>query len=264
MRRVLALVLIATALGTLADTRYHNPIRMVNLSRAVSTPSYKSCIASVWNLDDNAASTTVDDSGPENRDGTAAANTSTKSVPGILGTALDFNGTSDGILIGDFYRFNPGTNFSISYWVWSKMATKLGNPIGKDNNTSRGWIHQLAATNYAAAAGSFYNVVAGENSILLSTPHIPTQRWTFCVFTYRQDSTRATTFWTNAVLKNTGSPAGAMPNCSANLYIGRVAYPAFEGWFTGRLDQVVIWTNKILTALEITNLYNNGNGVALP
>jgi hypothetical protein len=263
---MLTIITLACLAGIVAaDSAYRNVTRRVNLSRgAAETPSYKSCIASVWNMDDNAASTTVDDSGPENRDGTAAANTSTKSVPGILGTALDFNGTSDGVLIGDYYRFQPGTNFSVSFWLWSKMATKNSdNILGKDHSTSRGWMLQLHSTSYVHV-GSFYNVVGGENSILITTPHIPTQRWTFCVFTYRQDSTRATTFWTNAVLKNTGSPAAAMPNCSADLYIGRVKYPAFEGWFTGRLDQVVIWTNKILTALEITNLYNAGSGVALP
>jgi hypothetical protein len=250
-----------------ADSAYRNVARRINLApAAAATPSYKSCIASIWNLDDNAANTTVVDSGPENRTGTAAANTSTKSVSGVIGTALDFNGSSDSVLIGDYYRFAPGTNFSISFWVYSRLVTALGDPIAKYDASVQGWLLQLIQTNYASSAGSFYSDPGGRVHLDFGSNAnpIPTQRWTFVVFTYQQDSTKACRFYTNAVLKASSSPAFAMPNSAANLYLGRMAHSTLPQWYNGRLDQVCIWTNKVLTALEITNLYNNGSGVTLP
>jgi hypothetical protein len=72
----------------------------------------------VWHLQDNAASTSVADSTSTGANGTAAANTSTKSTTGKMGRALTFNGTSDKIAMGsNVGSYVTADSFTLSAWV---------------------------------------------------------------------------------------------------------------------------------------------------
>ena len=94
----------------------------------------------VWHLSDNAASAAVNDSTSNNNDGTAAANTSTKTAGGQINTALTFNGSSD--YIYSTTQFTNPQGYTVS--AWFKTTTASGHKIiGFEGNQTG-----TASTNY--------------------------------------------------------------------------------------------------------------------
>jgi len=67
----------------------------ISSDQSNKTAVWDSNFAGVWHMGDNAANTTVSDSTSNGRNGTAAANTSTKTIAGEIGNALSFNGSTD-------------------------------------------------------------------------------------------------------------------------------------------------------------------------
>lgn len=74
----------------------------------------KNCLG-YWQMDDNAANTTVLDSSRYGRNGVAQRTTKERSV-GSVNRALSFNGVSDSIVIPDV-PYIAKSDFSISLWV---------------------------------------------------------------------------------------------------------------------------------------------------
>lgn len=266
MKRTSLLIITAGVLGFACLARSEMVVRAMPFRRGgpPAPPSYKTGLLSVWNLDDNSANTTVDDSGVNNFDATAAANTSTKNVAGKIGTALDFNGVNDVVTVGDKYRFAAGTNWTVNIWVYPKDTTAGGCPIGKDAASNRSYFYWMGAqpANWALnfyhfnSAGSAEEWHAGWGGL-------PAAAWTMVTFSLQDDGTRRFRTWTNAVSVIDATPSFSTGDKAANLTIGHIDSTPTSNWWTGRVDQVSVW-QRCLTPLEVTNLYNGGSGVTLP
>lgn len=77
----------------------------------------------------------------------------------------------------------------------------------------------------------------------------------------------ASKVYKNGVLLGTDSSAHGNPNYETISYslIGANRYNSttYQEYFNGRLDAVSVW-NKVLSADEVTQLYNSGNGKQYP
>ena len=75
-----------------------------------------------YKLNDNAATTNIIDS-VSDHDGTATQNSSAMTVAGKIGTAIDFNGTTDEVEIPSDYMWSPGVGgCPIAAWVKTSGA----------------------------------------------------------------------------------------------------------------------------------------------
>lgn len=113
------LPLLSHTVDTVFYVFYGNSAITTDLS--TNTGVWDSNYAAVWHLDDNAATTAVADSTSHAATGTAAANTSTKSVAGIIGNALSFNGTTDQVATA----LVSGKTFTWEGWVNSSIISTL-------------------------------------------------------------------------------------------------------------------------------------------
>ncbi|MGD0101042.1 MAG: DUF2341 domain-containing protein, partial [Acidobacteriota bacterium] len=95
------------------------------------TGVWDSYYQAVWHLSDSATNTAVNDSTSNSDDGTAAANTSTKTTTGQISGALTFNGTND--YIYSTKQFTNPQGYTAS--AWFKTSTASGHKIvGLENN----------------------------------------------------------------------------------------------------------------------------------
>ena len=205
--------------------------------------------------------------------GGASPTTPTMGVGGVIGTAFDFNGSTD--IIGENHVTgfpNSGvqpTQASISLWVKPEATgASAGNPVGGTGFSSY-WVQNGQWSSYyptdSFSVGSLYSNGGVYNM----------QQWNHWVVTI--DSTTSSN--TTTVYVN-GSPVqmydypsgtgGGSANSSnsktagnlvANLQLGGQYHPnpQFKYPFEGKIDEFSSW-NKVLSQSEVTTLYNSGNG----
>lgn len=112
----------------------------ITTDQSTPTSVWDSNYKFVWHAKDNAASTTVADSTSNANNGTNAANTSTKTVAGKLGSALSFNGTTDFISRADSGAnvFGITDKYTMSMWVNSTDYAQDTKMFGGIFNTGAG------------------------------------------------------------------------------------------------------------------------------
>lgn len=203
-----------------------------------------------WTLDETSG-TTANDSSTKNMDGTLRNGLSfnNDSVPGQVGSALDFDGSDDYIDLPDgFNDFAKGC--TISLWVyptavqnWARFID-FGNGSASDNI----WFGRQASTNNLAfecwAGGSSNGLITAENAITLN-------QWQ--MFTVTVDRFGNARLFKNGQLIQTGTTASTSVTRTRN-YIGRSNWSA-DDYFQGRLDDVRIY-NYNLNDTEVMALYN--------
>jgi hypothetical protein len=127
------------------------------------------------------------------------------------------------------------------------------------SKTAAGIFIELAASQFRFRG---YNNGSMVLNTTVSTPTIGV--WEHYVWT--KDS-NASKVYKNGVLLGTDSGAHGNPNYETISYslIGANRYNSttYQEYFNGRLDAVSVW-NKVLTADEVTQLYNSGNGKQYP
>ncbi len=102
--------------GSVIYMCYGNP--SISTDQSNKTAVWDSNYQIVQHLDDSAATTVVADSTSNGNNGTAAANTSTKSTTGEIGNALNFNGSTDSVNDGDPSATNTTTgDMTLEMWV---------------------------------------------------------------------------------------------------------------------------------------------------
>jgi hypothetical protein len=166
---------------------------------------------------------------------------------------------ADSELVGNFERTD---SFSIEMWFYqttAKTATLMGHMI--DAPTRRGWeVNVWSGRNigmllcHDESTGNFLNVRTGLGQYPMNT-------WNHVVFTYNGGSALSgiKCYINGAVktLSQIGSYAvsGTIKN-NAKFWIGHNnTYP----FFPGRVDEAVVY-DRVLSASEITQRYNSGNG----
>lgn len=216
-----------------------------------------------WEMDDDDGSTTVIDS-QYNYDGTAQQNTEDVNTDGKIGGALNFNGSSDYIDVGDSLNTTFQNSFSVSMWI----KPDDGQPddikyfIGTREVTSMVWHINFdtigrIGTSYSGVNGN--SAYARENTASLSDGQ---ESWHHIVIVYVADT--QIYIYVDGVLRtlqsgtNNGDATSvtfADWNNDNNVYVGALnKNNTPESHFAGEIDEVKIFS-KALSSYEVALLY---------
>jgi hypothetical protein len=225
-------------------------------SQLTPPPTLIDGIYAAYNFDNNAN----DSFGSKN--GTPFGGITYGTTSGLINTSVGFNGTNAYInLPNNTGQFNFTDDFSISLWL--KPYTTTGYPVMLANTLNSG------SNNYGYLLYVFnssdlrFVTQDGANQGVTVINQLPTSNvWNHIVIT-RKKST-ITKIYYNGVLMTPSLATNPtlnptyLPNTTTSLgaLLGNNKY---AGW----MDAVNFWT-KELTALEITTLYNSGNGKQYP
>ena len=201
--------------------------------------------------------------------GTTPASTLTGGVPGPsfttgkIGKAFNFDGINDMVTLPNNSLDLTG-DFSISMWAnWGRNNTSqilMSNlTIG---GSIRGWFIEHAAGQLRFRG---LNSSGGDAFYLIHFYTPPLNTWVHYTFVHKNNSNK---MYIDGVLISPSSAAGSThvaydtpnyPMIGANQYNATT----YQEFFQGKLDAVSVW-NKELTAEEVTDLYNSGNGKQYP
>jgi uncharacterized protein (TIGR03437 family) len=217
----------------------------------------------VYHLGDNAANTTVSDSTSNAENGTAAANTSTKTGTGKIGAALNFNGTSDSISIPQNGKFNlHASPFTLSGWMKDDTsASILDNPKHRvvswydgTKNIQFGFSSAASETQrviYSFVGTSTASVSAGTTGNLSTGYH-------YVVGTF--DGASTLHIYVDGVQLDGGTFDGGVTTFTANsttLYLGQLGNGA--DFVNGQLDEIRI-SKAVRSADWTLTEYRNQTG----
>jgi len=143
---------------------------------------------------------------------------------------------------------------TVSLWIKPAAFNDWEYIIAKGNTDSyRTWSVTLGA---AKRVRCLSRSNAGEYVIAESTSLIPSNSWTFasCIF----NESGAHVYFNGTLESTTPCPDVCAFNESGDFYFG--THLGTEHYYVGLLDEVGIW-NRSLSNNEITQLYNDGNGM---
>ncbi len=174
----------------------------------------------------------------------------TANVPGISGTALQFDGTNDLISANDSEYLEPGQALTLETWV---------KPYASSNHyavvASKGLNYELTISNDGSLRTGIVN--AADTRVVFDTPNVVTlSQWNHIVLTYDGSMVRA---YVNGVKVGEEVQTGAIKNDNTPLLVGNYNsnYPFF-----GTIDEIKFY-KRVLTDEEIATEYNNSKPVPI-
>ena len=198
-----------------------------------------------WKLNDNAASTTVEDSSDTGNDGTASANTSVLSTTGVTNNAFLLNGAGHKVTIPDNAAYDFTGSFTIALWAKPGRNDVIQYVLYRraSNNTSyQLWIYNRK--------WSFTCSTELASSVISSDDNASTSDWQFIVCS--RDADYIMRMYVDADLQEQhkylyGSLASSQP-----IILGAADT---QWYFDGAIDNVMLF-NTALTESNIDTLYD--------
>jgi len=210
-------------------------------------------------MNDNNDNTIVLDSTNRNHNGVwQHGNTSSDSVSGKINRALNFNGTSDNIVIDSHADFN---NSTFSFCAWLKHTSAAGNwdrVLSKKSTYSATNGYEITLNN---TADSTLWVSGSSGSFATSALQFnwTDQLWHHIVVVYIGSTLR---IYADGVNKTySGSIASVVSNTQP-LKLGPNVDDANTYW-RGAMDDIRYY-NIALSQSQVTSIYNNGLGTEIP
>jgi len=205
-----------------------------------------------WTFDGpDMVSNIADISGNSNH-GALQGQTSTTTVIGKIGQALDFDGVDDGILVPDSNSLDIGTNdMSISGWI--KTTDKTFNTLLEKQLNSTRYVIVVATS--GALRFMIEDVLSGQISAFSN--NVADGEWHHFVVVADRDANA--TWYVDGVIDGTPVDISSAPGDLSNgADLGIATNDLATGnYLDTTLDDFRIY-NRLLTPAEITQLYNMG------
>ncbi len=208
------------------------------------------------------ANTTADKSGQGNTGTLINMSTTTSPSQGVIGQALNFNGSNYAVTANnDALNFGTGP-FSFSVWVNANSLTANADGVFSKDSYAGGNSYTGYLVNVRAGpTWSFEtrNVVsgAGPDNVVLSASNATTG-WTHIVAVRSGNSPAVLRLYINGVLSNTTTEGSVTDvSNSAGFTIGNLNSGLPSQYFNGKTDDVRAY-NRALSASEIKQLYQQG------
>ena len=186
---------------------------------------------------------------------------------GKIGNAFQFNGTNAYVLMP--VNSMKKTIFSMNFWLFnpSSQSKTIFSDFG-NNGLNQGFYLNLVSDNsHTVRYASFSNSVSPTNTLVLNAVGGPgfINRWSMTTLTVSGTSVK---IYLDGVLEASGTMSATL-NYVANSYPCVGAFKSNNNVPTQylanetKIDAFNVW-DKELTATEITELYNSGNGKQYP
>lgn len=235
--------------------------------------TYGTQLTSHWKLEETSG-TRVDSHGSND----LTDNNTVTSRAGIQGTAASLDRTtSEYLSIADNASLSIVGDFSISMWVKPDddisartTAQALISKAASPSNWS--WLFDVQGTSgspagqirfWYSSSGAFPGSAANR-VIALSTTAMFTAadvgNWVHVVVTV-DVSTQTVIFYKNgsALTTSASGSAATIYDSTATFEVGNWSGGSY--YFDGGLDEISIWNGRILSASEVSDIYNSGAGI---
>lgn len=227
----------------------------------LSTSTLRRGLVGYWRLEESSG-TRYDCSSKGNH---LTANNSPGQSAGKVGNCSTFSGaSSQSLSVTDNGTLpNPTqTNFSVAAWVYLTNKLALEICVAKSDTTSGdafALFYYNTPDRFAAQIGSASTVDVVQDSHLGSPA---TNTWYFLFASFTKSNSNLV-FSVNNGTADSGTITHYPTGTTQPLSMGRYRPSGTPFYLTGKLDEVGIW-NRVLTAAEITYLYNAGLGTHFP
>ncbi len=208
-------------------------------------------IYSYWKLDESSG-TAFDSLGNCDLD-TPSASPPTYGVTGEINTALLFASASLNAIANLTSDANfDSSSYSVSGWVKRTSISTLQAIMAHNVSNTNGWALRLDASNKVSLRHYGVAIVTSTGTITDTTSfHHVAITYDGVNVSFYIDGAFDSSVALGAIIPATGGEIiGAATNGAANF-------------FNGVIDEVGFWT-RVLTAAEITALYNSGSGLSYP
>lgn len=204
--------------------------------------------ASFWRLGE-AAGSVVDSAGAVTGtvNGTVTRNAAGALSPADGNGAVDLDGSTGYIALGDNHDRSGTASFSVGGWVYADALTNaFGTVIGKFDGTDgwRLWVHTDGQIGVTRRLGG------SPQQALTAAGVFTAGAWRHLLATYDGATLR---LYLDGVEVASAASAGSLADTATALVIGAASAGA-NSWWNGRLDELALWT-RTLSVAEITALY---------
>jgi hypothetical protein len=235
----------------------------------------RSGLVGQWSMDGqdfdwSAATTEVKDRSGNANHGDATNMSAASVGPGRVGQALNFDGVNDYVTLGDPVALRDiedqgGGGMSISAWIKPRTAggSGKGHIVGKSNNDSGAGDGSWGlSVDTSSNRLSFAHSRATQPIAALINNGWVANQWEHIVVTFNGGTVAATAiqFYIDGALQGTHTydqdGSGAFVSDAGNTFF--IGAGDTGGWyFDGAIDDVRVY-NRVITASEVTQLYNLG------
>jgi hypothetical protein len=177
------------------------------------------------------------------------------SATGKIGNAADFNGTGQSLSVNAANAYD-----NISFSAWFYVVTKSS-------------VHTIFSQYAAVFSGFVVWINSGELAILDDIDGNDTSRyntaisintWYHVVCTINGSASNEQQLWLNGSLIGSGGASTLGFSSVGGEFVIGARRTSDNLWpFDGLIDEFGIWS-RVLTASEITQLYNSGSGLTYP
>lgn len=221
-------------------------------------------VQNYWKLDE-ASGTRADEVGGK----TLTDNATVGSAAGVIGNCAVFDGSTEFLS----QTINPILQHSINAWVYINVNNAYQEIVGiKRYISGSDWSAQeFRVTNVGKLQYTEGIQASGESHVITGVTTINTTGWHMVTVTCTGDTTSPTFILyldgnvDKDILATNNGIRATWTTDAGGFGIG--CLPAFFGsngfFLNGNIDEVGIWT-RVLSAAEITSLYNSGAGFAYP
>lgn len=179
---------------------------------------------------------------------------------GKIGNALTLNGTNQAIRYTGLATMDGATSFTYSFWLKPTSIPFVGYQavwaVGSAGQRTP-WIYTVDA---AATVTLEFETNSGAADGNLTSAALTAGVWQHLVFTWNGTTVKS---YLNGVLNGTTdtTTGNTLANTDGDARFGDLPGLA---WFAGQIDEVAMFKNKVLSPLEVSQLYNGGNGLQYP
>lgn len=170
------------------------------------------------------------------------------------------NASSQSLSHADATGLNvAGIDFSIQIWVYCTANTRFA--LSK-NSGSFGNREYSIEYSFGSGASNPYIMRLNSSGAFGTTGNFSNNAWHHVVYTFNNTS-KAYVFYVDGASAVSGTAGGVSLAGTSDFYIGANTNGGAPGTFwDGNICLVGTWRNRILTAGDVTLLYNSGNGLS--
>ena len=204
--------------------------------------------SSFWRLGE-ASGSAVDSAGAIT--GTVGG-TTTRNVTGALSPAdgngaIDLDGSTGSVSLGDVYGFEGTAAFTAACWVYVDTPAGYGRLFAKEQGATREgwtvWVHTDGTVGFERFVGG-----VNTGSCIAPAGSVPDATWTHVAAVYDGTAKR---LYINGTLAASADDDGSMIDNAYLLHLGQRGNGS--SWLNGKLDEAAIWS-RALSAAAVANL----------
>lgn len=235
------------------------PFLLLSLSACLLLPAVsRGALLSAYSFNESGGTSAAD--AIRGAGGTGSVNGGSTFVPGKIGNAIEFDGTSGYVLAPNAVPSGT-TAYSVSAWVWLDAPTTWGTIVKNWGGSSTGAFH-LGLDN---ASGRISNYVSPPTVGPVAAPSaLSLGEWHHVALTYNGGSA-SQILYIDGLQVATGAASTSLTALGINMSIGvktdnSTSAPDANvpGWWDGKIDDLAFF-NTVLTPAEVLQIKTNGD-----